>query len=87
MSHKDNKNINLMKVYDYIHTNYKSIFYVDYNVELFPGMFLKPKQNGWPTTILFRTGSFQIMGGKNIQFIKKAHFHVQNIIKYFVNST
>lgn len=86
MSHKDNRNIKLANVYDYIQTKYKSIFYVDYNVELFPGMFLKPKLDGWPTIILFRTGSFQIMGGKNIQSIKKAYVHVQNIINYFIKS-
>lgn len=83
ISHKDNKNINLTKVYNHIHKNYYHIFHIDYNVELFPGMFLKPKKYGWPTVILFRTGSFQIMGGKKIQSIKEAYTLVKNVMGYF----
>ena len=85
ISHKDNKNIKLTKVYDHIHEHYAHMFHIDYNVELFPGMFLKPQKYGWPTVILFRTGSFQIMGGKKMEFIKETYSLVKNIIIYFSN--
>lgn len=85
ISHKDNKNIKLSNVFYYAKENFSHLYLVDYNVELFPGMFLKPKNKKYPTIILFRTGSFQLMGGKNLPSILKAHQIVNDIIEYFVN--
>lgn len=86
ISHKDNKNIKLSNVFHYVQQKFKHLYLADYNVELFPGMFLKPQCSKWPTIILFRTGSFTIMGGKDIQSIMKAQSLIVNIIDYFVNS-
>lgn len=84
ISHKDSKNIKLSNVYHYINETYAHLYIVDYNVELFPGMFLKPKSSAWPTIILFRTGSFTIMGGKDYQCILEAQTLVQKIINHFL---
>ena len=86
ISHKDTKNIKLSNVYQHVNQNFKHLYIADYNVELFPGMFLKPKSNAWPTIILFRTGSFQIMGGKDYKCILEAQSLVQNIINHFVKN-
>lgn len=85
ISHKDSKNIKLSNVYHYAKEKFSHLYLVDYNVELFPGMFLKPKDKKYPTIILFRTGSFQLMGGKDLPSILEAHQIVNDIIDYFVN--
>lgn len=84
ISHKDRRNLDMSKVYDYARLMYFTLYLVDYNIELFPGMFFKPKCQGWPTILLFRTGSFQIMGGKDLHSILEAKTLVQNIVSMFV---
>ena len=84
ISHKDTKNLEMSKVYDYVRLMYYTLYLVDYNIEIFPGMFLKPKCKGWPTMILFRTGSFQILGGKDMHSILEAQSIVQHIISKFI---
>ena len=85
ISHKDSKNIKLSNVYHYAKEKFGHIYLIDYNIELFPGMFLKPKNKKYPTIILFRTASFQIMGGKELHTILEALKIVNNIIDYFEN--
>lgn len=84
ISHKDSKNLDMTKVYDYVRNKWAPIYLADYNIELFPGMFLKPKCKGWPTIILFRTGSYQIMGGKDVYSVLEAKSLVQTIVYNFV---
>lgn len=54
-----------------------SIYNIKFNSEVFPAMFLRPaprfKKIGFPTILLFASGSFVIIGGKTMKYIKKAH--------------
>ena len=56
-SKKNYKNVDMVKVYKFMQNN--SLFHVDYNVELFAGMYLKPKSSDYPTILFFRTGSYR----------------------------
>ena len=83
LSHKGRKNIDLNKIYYHVRDNLREKYFVDYNVELYPGMYLKPKLYGYPTIILFRTGSYQIMGGKSVdKIVESKHFVKELISKY-----
>ena len=66
-SKKDHRNIDLDKLYQYLHSHEK--YYASYCHELFPGMHLLPKDELYPTIVLFRTGSVTLMGSKNLLFI------------------
>jgi TATA-box binding protein (TBP) (component of TFIID and TFIIIB) len=54
-----------------------NIYSIKFNAEVFPAMFLRPalkyKKMGFPTILLFTSGSFVIIGGKTMEYIKKAH--------------
>ena len=76
-SHKDRKTISLWHLYYFLRGYSPDGYLVDYNVESFPGMFLKTKSKQLPTIILFTTGSFSIIGGKSFESVK--------IAKSFVN--
>ena len=69
LSHKDNKKIQLTKVYKYLHQLTKE-FYIDFQPELFTGMFIKPYCRDYPTVNLFYTGSYQLLGGKSFDKIE-----------------
>ena len=70
-SHKDYLSIDMNKLYYYLKDKYKDKFVIDYNIELFPGLYMKSKKRGLPTIILFRTGSYTILGCKTIEMVKK----------------
>ena len=53
-----------------------SMFHVDYNEELFAGMFLKPKTGEYPTILLFGTGSYTMMGATRSNICAQPNFHV-----------
>ena len=59
---------------------YKSQF----KYEIFPGTFIKPqphlKKIGHPTILFFETGSYVLIGGKNICEINKARVFIVNLI-------
>ena len=61
-SKKNYKNVDMVKVYKFMQNN--SLFHVDYNIELFAGMYLKPKTSVYPTFLFFLTGSYTMMGPK-----------------------
>jgi TATA-box binding protein (TBP) (component of TFIID and TFIIIB) len=63
-SKKDYKNIDMCTLYNDLKEN--KDYFVSYNIEVFPGMYLHPKDKQYPTMIIFRTGSFTIMGGKSL---------------------
>ena len=46
-SKKNYKNVDMVKVYKFMQNN--PMFHVDYNIELFAGMYLKPKTSVYPT--------------------------------------
>lgn len=56
------------KIYTWIRKN--NYFHIDYNIELFAGMYWKPKKKHFPTILLFRTGSFTMMGAKDEKIVK-----------------
>ena len=58
-------------------------FHVEYNVELFAGMYFKPKKPNYPTILFFRTGSFTMMGGKCMTLIMECETLVIKLIETF----
>ena len=80
-SQKNYRNVDLTQVYH--HMQNKDKFCVDYNVELFAGMFFHPKQKKYPTLLFFRTGSYTIMGGKDITILKECELILKRLIKTF----
>ena len=58
-------------------------FCVDYNVELFAGMYFHPKKVNHPTILFFRTGSYTMMGGKQWKILKECETFVKTLIEMF----
>ena len=82
-SHKDCCNIDMNALYYHLRQHHKDNYVIDYNVELFPGLYMKSKTKGLPTLILFRTGSYTIMGCKSIEMLIKYKTFVCNTLKSF----
>ena len=82
-SHKDCCNIDMNALYYHLRQHHKDNYVIDYNVELFPGLYMKSKIKGLPTLILFRTGSYTIMGCKSIEMLIKYKTFVCNTLKSF----
>ena len=82
-SHKDCCNIDMNALYYHLRQHYKDNHVIDYNIELFPGLYMKSKIKGLPTLILFRTGSYTIMGCKSKEILIKYKTFVSNIFKLF----
>ena len=80
-SKKNYKNVDMVKVYKFMQNN--SLFHVDYNVELFAGMYLKPKTTVYPTILFFRTGSYTILGAKKKDILLECQTFVNNLITMF----
>ena len=80
-SKKNYKNVDMVKVYKFMQNN--SLFHVDYNVELFAGMYLKPKSSDYPTILFFRTGSYTIMGAKKKDILLECQAFFNNLILMF----
>ena len=84
-SQKNFDNLDMSLLYNYMKNN--SFFFVDYNIELFAGMYLHPKLSSYPTIVIFRTGSYQIMGGKSFKLSYKTEIFLQKLIKMFRKNT
>ena len=82
-SHKDCRNIDMNALYYHLRQHYKDNHVIDYNIELFPGLYMKSKIKGLPTLILFRTGSYTIMGCKSKEILIKYKTFINNIFKLF----
>ena len=82
-SHKDCCNIDMNALYYHLRQHHKDNYVIDYNIELFPGLYMKSKTKGLPTLILFRTGSYTIMGCKSIEMLIKYKTFVCNTLKSF----
>ena len=80
-SKKDYKNIDMNSLYSYIKEN--KDYFCNYNIELFAGMYLHPSNKLYPTILVFRTGSYQIMGGKSLKLIYKSEIFVKDLIQMF----
>ena len=83
-SYKDYKNIDMSALYYHTRDKFKEKFVIDYNVELFPGLYMKTKFKGEPTLILFRTGSYTIMGCKSINQVNEYRMFIINLLNQFV---
>ena len=83
-SYKDHKNIDMSSLYYHVRDEFKERFVIDYNVELFPGLYMKTKCKGEPTLILFRTGSYTIMGCKSINQVKEYKLFIINLLNHFM---
>ena len=80
-SQKNFANVDLKNVYNFMKNNSK--FYVDYNVELFAGMYFHPKIHNYPTILFFRTGSYTMMGGKQMKILRECETFVKTLIVNF----
>ena len=80
-SKKNYENVDMVKVYKFMENN--PLFHVDYNIELFAGMYLKPKTSDYPTILFFRTGSYTIMGAKKKDILLECQIFVNNLIIMF----
>ena len=80
-SQKNYRNVDLEQVYNFMQNNEK--FHIDYNVELFAGMYFHPKKPNYPTLLFFRTGSYTMMGGKDMKIITRCKSFVNNLIETF----
>ena len=80
-SQKNYRNVDLQQVYECMQNN--EDFRVEYNVELFAGMYFKPKKTNYPTILFFRTGSYTMMGGKCMTLIMECETLVNKLIKNF----
>ena len=80
-SKKNYRNVDMVKVYKFMQNN--PLFHVDYNIELFAGMYLKPRISGYPTILFFRTGSYTLMGAKKKDILLECQIFVDNLIFMF----
>jgi TATA-box binding protein (TBP) (component of TFIID and TFIIIB) len=80
-SQKNYRNVDLIKVYEFM--QHHDTFRVDYNVELFAGMYFHPKKVNYPTILFFRTGSYTMMGGKQWKILKDCERFVKTLIEMF----
>lgn len=78
-SHKDKKVYNLFHLFYFLKGFCPEAYSVDYNVEIFPGMFLKSKSKTLPTLILFTTGSYSIIGAKSFDSAWRAKIFVNKL--------
>ena len=83
-SYKDHKNIDMSALYYHVRDEFKERFAIDYNIELFPGLYMKTKSKAEPTIILFRTGSYTIMGCKSINQVKEYKLFIINLLNHFM---
>ena len=79
ISHKDKRNIKLEMVPKILHLVTQK-FRIDFNVEIFTGMYLKPYDRDYPTILLFYTSSFQLLGGKSLEKIEESISIVKSIL-------
>ena len=80
-SKKDDKNIDMCALYNYLKGN--KDYFCNYNIELFAGMYLHPSNKVYPTILVFRTGSYTLMGGKSMSAIYKSETFVKDLIQKF----
>ena len=80
-SKKNYENVDMPKVYKFMQNN--PMFHVDYNIELFAGMYLHPKTSEYPTILFFRTGSCTMMGAMKKDKLIECQTFVNNLILMF----
>ena len=83
-SQKNYENVDMTEVYKFMLNN--PLFHVDCNIELFAGIFLKPKTSEYPTILFFRTGSYTMMGATKQDVLLECQIFVHNLILMFDKS-
>ena len=83
LSKKGFKNMEMSKMYKYLKEYYSDIYRVHYDIELFPAMFLYPKQDNLPTVLLFHTSTYQFIGRCNKDGLWQTKKHVEHLIDLF----
>lgn len=78
-SKKDYKNIDMCSLYNDLKES--KDYFIDYNIEVFAGMYLHPKDKLYPTMIIFRTGSYTIMGGKSLKIVYECELFLKLLIQ------
>ena len=78
---KNFANVDLKQVYAFLKNS--DTFYVEYNIELFAGIYFHPKKENYPTILFFRTGSYTMMGGTEQNILKECEMFVISLIKKF----
>ena len=68
-------------LYKYVKEN--KDYFVNYNIELFAGMYLHPTNKLYPTILVFRTGSYILMGGKSLKLLYESEQFVKDLIQMF----
>ena len=81
-SKKDYKNIDMPSLYKHLKEN--KDYFVSYNIEVFAGMYLHPKDKQYPTMIVFRTGSYTMMGGKSIKVVYESELFLKTLIEKYL---
>jgi TATA-box binding protein (TBP) (component of TFIID and TFIIIB) len=81
-SKKDYKNIDMCSLYKNLKENQD--YFINYNIEVFPGMYLHPKDKQYPTMIIFRTGSYTIMGGKSLKVVYESELFLNTLIEKYL---
>ena len=80
-SKKNYENVDMYKVFAFMQGN--GLFHVDYNTELFSGMYFHPKKSEYPTILFFRTGSYTMMGAKKKSILMECEHFIINLINMF----
>ena len=80
-SQKNFANVDLNQVYAFMKNS--DTFFVEYHIELFAGMYFHPKKEHYPTILLFRTGSYTMMGGTEENILKECEEFVMSLIQKF----
>ena len=81
-SKKDYKNIDMCSLYNDLKEN--KDYFIDYNIEVFAGMYLHPKDKLYPTMIIFRTGSYKVMGGKSLKIVYECELFLKLLIQKYL---
>lgn len=75
-------NVNLKKIVETLSS--QSPYFCVYTSSIFPALFLKPKKDfkekSFPTILIFRTGSFILLGGKEISTIREVAYFVKSLL-------
>ena len=81
-SKKDYTNIDMSSLYKHLKEN--KDYFVSYNIEVFAGMYLHPKDKQYPTMIIFRTGSYTMMGGKSLKIVYECEIFLKTLIQKYL---
>ena len=81
-SKKDYKNIDMCSLYNGLKETRD--YFIDYNIEVFAGMYLHPKDKIYPTMIIFRTGSYIIMGGKSLKIVYECELFLKTLVQKYL---